>query len=34
MSWIPREWNERANKRVNEAFAAAVPGAEVTHAED
>jgi ribonuclease HI len=34
MSWIPRKWNERADKRVDEAFASAAPGGEITHAED
>jgi ribonuclease HI len=34
MSWIPRKWNERADKLVDEALATAAPGEEIMHAED
>ncbi len=34
MSWSPRKWNERADERVDEAFAFAAAGGEIRHAED
>lgn len=34
VSWIPRKWNERADKLVDDALATAASGEEIEHAED